>query len=211
MAENIVPAWWMSWIPLVRRVSHSTQYGALTRLDAEVQTITSLTNVQNSLFVPNLGRWVNRRPTYVLRPTASERQSLEEINKILEPARKAQAEAEQEALSKAETQETREARLRRTQSEATLATVATIDSQLSESRYAVLPHGASLDGWSKEDKAELNDHVRHMLHSRRSKFKRSMRGFGQYVRRRRSHPPISPCILLTHSQPWVSWSHCMPL
>ena len=31
---------------------------------------------------------------------------------------------------------------------------------------------------------ELNDHVRHMLHSRRSKFKRSMKGFGQYVRKR---------------------------
>jgi len=75
-------------------------------------------------------------------------------------------------------------RLQRTETSNTLATVATIDSQLSESRFAVLPHGASLEGWSKEDKKELNDHVRHMLHSRRSKFKRAMRGFGQYVRRR---------------------------
>jgi hypothetical protein len=48
----------------------------------------------------------------------------------------------------------------------------------------VLPDGTSLEGWSKEDKAEVNDHVRHMLHSKRSKFKRTMRGFGQYVRRR---------------------------
>lgn len=67
-----------------------------------------------------------------------------------------------------------------------MATLATIDSHLSDSRYAVLPHGTRLDGWSKEDKKELNDHVRHMLHSRRSKFKRSMRGFGQYVKRRES-------------------------
>jgi len=66
-----------------------------------------------------------------------------------------------------------------------MATVATIDSQLSDSRYAVLPQGASLEGWSKHDKAEVNDHVRHMLHSKRSKFKRTMRGFGQYVRRRK--------------------------
>jgi len=62
-----------------------------------------------------------------------------------------------------------------------------IDSVMTESRYAVLPHGASLDGWSKEDKQELNDHVRHMLHSRRSKFKQSMKGFGKYIRRRKSH------------------------
>lgn len=66
-----------------------------------------------------------------------------------------------------------------------MATLATIDSRMSDSRYAVLPHGTTLEGWSKEDQKELNDHVRHMLHSRRSKFKRSMRGFGQYVRRRK--------------------------
>lgn len=40
-----------------------------------------------------------------------------------------------------------------------------------------------LEGWSEEDKAELNDHVRHMMHSRRSKFKRSMKGFGKYMSR----------------------------
>ena len=56
---------------------------------------------------------------------------------------------------------------------------------MSESQYAVLPHGVSLAGWSQEDKDELNDHVRHLLHSRRAKFKRSMRGFGKYVRRRK--------------------------
>jgi hypothetical protein len=38
-----------------------------------------------------------------------------------------------------------------------------------------------LEGWSEEDLDELNDHVRHLLHSRREGFKRSMRGFGKYV------------------------------
>ena len=61
----------------------------------------------------------------------------------------------------------------------------TIKSTLSESRYAVLPHGVSLDDWTPGEKAELNDHVRHMLHSKREGFKRSMKGFGQYVRRRK--------------------------
>lgn len=56
-----------------------------------------------------------------------------------------------------------------------------ISSNLSDSRYAVLPHGLSLEGWTEEDKADLDDHVRHLLHSKREGFKRSMRGFKQYV------------------------------
>ncbi|EAT80451.2 hypothetical protein SNOG_12039 [Parastagonospora nodorum SN15] len=148
----------------------SDMVDVLDTIDPEVATLTSLTNVQNSLFIPNLP-FLNRRPTYNLRRRPSETESLNEINRVLGPLRDAQA--EEQAVP----------RLRRTESEGTMATVATIDSQLSDSRYAVLPQGASLEGWSKQDKAEVNDHVRHMLHSKRSKFKRTMRGFGQYVRR----------------------------
>lgn len=63
----------------------------------------------------------------------------------------------------------------------------TISSKISETEdhYAVLPHGISLKGWSAAEKEELNDHVRHLLHSRRAAFKRSLKGFGQYVRRRK--------------------------
>jgi hypothetical protein len=70
----------------------------------------------------------------------------------------------------------------------------TIASHLSdtEDHYAVLPHGLSLEGWSLAEKEELNDHVRHMLHSRRAAFKRGMKGFGQYVRRRKSIPAHQP-------------------
>lgn len=53
-----------------------------------------------------------------------------------------------------------------------------------EPRFAILPDGTNLAGWSHQDIEELNDHVRHMLHSRRSKFKRSMKGFGKYVSKR---------------------------
>lgn len=59
-----------------------------------------------------------------------------------------------------------------------------MSSVLAGPRYAVLPEGHELAGWTHEDFAELNDHVRHMLHSRRSKFKRAMKGFGQYIRKR---------------------------
>ncbi len=66
------------------------------------------------------------------------------------------------------------------------ATLQTISSTVNDRYYAVLPHGTRIHDWSEEEKLELNDHVRHMLHSRRSKFRRSMKGFGQYVRRRES-------------------------
>jgi hypothetical protein len=56
-----------------------------------------------------------------------------------------------------------------------------LTSQLSDSHYAVLPPGVDLEGWSQEEIDELNDHVRHLLHSRREGFKRSMRGFRKYV------------------------------
>ncbi|KAF9731631.1 hypothetical protein PMIN01_10648 [Paraphaeosphaeria minitans] len=148
----------------------SNMVDVLDTLDPEVQTLTSLTNIQNSLFIPNLGRFVNRRPTYVMSRAPSERQSLEDINRTLAPVQDAQ-------------QGSGAPTLQRTQTEGTMATLATIDSNLSDSRYAVLPHGTTLEGWSQEDKKELNDHVRHMLHSKRSRFKRSMRGFGQYVKR----------------------------
>lgn len=59
----------------------------------------------------------------------------------------------------------------------------TITSRLSDSHYAALPHGRRLEGWSAAEKWELDDRVRHMMHSRRSRFKRQMKGFGQYVRR----------------------------
>ncbi|USP73275.1 hypothetical protein yc1106_00549 [Curvularia clavata] len=154
----------------------STHYSSgmvdvLDTLDPEVATLTSLTNMQNSLFVPNLP-FLNRRPTYNLRRRKSETESLEEINRILQPALAAQAQEQQAAPA-----------LQRSPTQTTATTVMTIDSQLTDSRYAVLPDNTDLSGWSVADKKEVNDHVRHMLHSRRSKLKRSLKGFGHYVRR----------------------------
>lgn len=164
--------------------------------------MTTLTNVQNSLFIPDLGRFLNRRPTYSLtrRPTnipeAEAPQDLTSPARI--PPRTPEVQAPQEKrerqedlsleatryltaeekseLEHAETDTSNRFKARRTHS---LASV------MSDTQFAVLPHGVSLAGWSQEDKDELNDHVRHLLHSRRAKFKRSMRGFGKYVRRRK--------------------------
>lgn len=58
-----------------------------------------------------------------------------------------------------------------------------VPSTMTERFYAVRPHNATLDNWTEEEIAELNDHVRHMLHSRRNKMKRRFKAFGQYMRR----------------------------
>lgn len=165
--------------------------------------MTTLTNVQNSLFIPDLGRLLNRRPTYELtrrptnipdaepphvltkRPTRTptkipeaqppDKREKRQEDLSLEATRYLTAEEKSE-LEHPDSQTSTRFKARRTHS---LASV------MSESQYAVLPHGVSLAGWSQEDKDELNDHVRHLLHSRRAKFKRSMRGFGKYVRRRK--------------------------
>ncbi|KAI7789101.1 integral membrane protein [Diaporthe eres] len=129
-------------------------------LDPEVSTLTSITNVQNSLFIPSLGRWVNRRPTY-------------DVSGMRGPAggRSREELSQQQTAAVQEDQRSESGR------------AYSISSNLDDTHYAVLPHGESLEGWSQEEVEMLNDHVRHMLHSRRSKFKRGLKGFGRYVSR----------------------------
>lgn len=140
--------------------------------DPEVGTLTTLTNVQNSLFVPDIpyiGNWLNRRPTYTLTQRPAD---LEEGGSSVDDDEEKRDESIRPGV-------------RRT---FTGGTLNTITSKVDDRYYAVLPHGVSLPGWTEEEKLELNDHVRHMLHSRRSKFKRSMKGFGQYVKKRKFNP-----------------------
>ncbi|RBR22703.1 hypothetical protein FVER53590_03251 [Fusarium verticillioides] len=147
-------------------------------IDPEVQTLSTLTNVQNSLFVPDLGKWVNRRPTYALSrhdPQADWARGAVEQERRREAALEAQETATIPPIAEAEAEEEDQPRLPQRSN--------TITSRLTDSHYAALPHGTNLDGWTPEEKAELDDHVRHMLHSRRARFKRRMKGFGQYVRR----------------------------
>lgn len=139
--------------------------------DPEVSTLSTLTNLQNSLFVPDLGSFLNRRPMYTLTPTPTLQLPTMSVQPPLQRTDEEKGERhEEEDMDEAD--------------RPGLAHTSTIDSTLSESRFAVLPHGQNLEGWTAGEKDELNNHVRHMLHSKRSKFKRSMRGFGQYIKRR---------------------------
>ncbi|KIV92745.1 hypothetical protein PV10_04016 [Exophiala mesophila] len=157
-------------------------------LDPEVSTLTTLTNVQNSLFVPDLGRWLNRRPTYELssrRSTVSRRPEPgipEKDSFGMSPIQSEPTHTpaeEQEPLGTTPSIQRTWSWQRKPQIERTHS----ISSVVSDSHYAVLPHGVSLEGWSDEDKEALDDHVRHMLHSKRSKFKQRMVAFGKYVRK----------------------------
>lgn len=145
-------------------------------LDPEVSALSTLTNVQNSLFVPDLFGFVNREPTYTLhptQPTEEEGATTDTSEPLPEPPKIQEPVSDQ------------------------LQHIFSISSVLDESdtRFAVLPDESNLEGWTKADVEELNDHVRHMLHSRRSKFKRAMKGFGQYVSKR----TLSPLVL------WNAW------
>lgn len=146
-------------------------------IDPEVSALSTLTNVQNSLFVPDLFGFVNREPTYTLSPPRADPVSEEEGTTT---------DASEQLHDPTKVKEGRPsiARARDTSISAVL--------DEGNTRFAVLPEQSNLEGWTKEDIEELNDHVRHMLHSRRSKFKRGMKGFGQYVSKRMSliHVPI---------------------
>ncbi|KAH6613226.1 hypothetical protein F5144DRAFT_587057 [Chaetomium tenue] len=129
-------------------------------VDPEVATLSSITNIQNSLFIPSLGKWVNRRPTYDL-------SQVPRIPGAFPPSKEDVAAAE----SAGEGRPPEGARS------------PSLSSVLSDTQYAILPNDASLEGWPEEDIKALNDYVRHMLHSRRSKIKQRLKGFGKYARR----------------------------
>lgn len=144
-------------------------------IDPEISALTTLNNVQNSLFLPNLPWLYNRQPTYDLGQTTSD-SSDEEMGTAAGARREDQL---PQMTQQGEVEMAARGGLSRTN---------TIDSILSTMdegpghHYAVLPHGASLTGWTDEEKAALDDHVRHQLHSKRAGFKRTMKGFGRYVR-----------------------------
>ncbi|RYP08393.1 hypothetical protein DL764_001962 [Monosporascus ibericus] len=136
-------------------------------VDPEVATLSSITNIQNSLFVPSLGRFVNRQPTYTLSQIPHVPGAFPPSQEDVTISRPVSAGGEDEQDTLGDDR----------------PPIERIPSVMTERFYAVRPHNASLEDWTEEEIAELNDHVRHMLHSRRSKIKRRFKAFGQYVRK----------------------------
>lgn len=139
-------------------------------VDPEVSTLTSITNLQNSLFLPNLGRFVNRRPTYDLSWAGPDKRQSTASGAYHEALDNINEDSGQPAEGTSE---------RRPSAGRTYSITSNVDS----THYAALPHGTTLEGWSPEDVERLEDHVRHMLHSRRSKIARTWKGFIRYASR----------------------------
>lgn len=140
-------------------------------VDPEVSTLTSITNLQNSLFLPNLGRFLNRRPTYDLSWAPQDRRQSVATT------------AGHESLADINEDPVREGEEASADPRPSAARAYSITSNVDSTHYAALPHGVTLEGWSPEDVERLDDHVRHMLHSRRSKITRGFKGFLRYVSR----------------------------
>lgn len=170
-------------------------------IDPEVQTLNTLTNVQNSLFVPNLGRWLNRNPTYTLTrgPSRIDEVSSAEATPTVTTEPKVPATPGQEAGEPSYDEQAPVQRTWSWQRQPRVERSHSITSVMTDSHYAVLPHGVQLEDWSEEDKEALDDHVRHMLHSKRSKFKQRMRAFGKYVSKRKSVVRDKQLMLMTFS------------
>lgn len=58
---------------------------------------------------------------------------------------------------------------------------------IARGKYLILPEGlVDWDKWSPDEREELDDYVRHLLHSRKWKLRRTWRGFKQYFMTRKS-------------------------
>ncbi|KAI5299058.1 hypothetical protein KEM56_003552, partial [Ascosphaera pollenicola] len=155
----------------------------------EVSTLTTLTNVQNSLFVPNLGSFLNRRPTYIISRSSSSTDEEQGLNPLARAV--ARGEGESRSLDEAQTwpadrrqseeEEEEEEEEAETERTSTHTSEEPLRLHRTRTEYMILPDGVNVDGWTEAEKAQLNDHVRHMLHSKRSAFRRGLKGFVKYV------------------------------
>lgn len=171
-------------------------------LDPEVATISTLSNVQNSLFVPNFGSYFPSRRTTV------------DLSRNTIAAQVENAGARARAESRASQRPTSPQPPTPGIDDATIQTVAdqgqsigrrssafslsgsapsrrisvlshetqaSVQSQETlRGEYAVLPDDLDWSDWTEEEKAELDDYVRHLLHSRKERLKRSWKGFLKY-------------------------------
>ncbi|KZP31360.1 hypothetical protein FIBSPDRAFT_945372 [Athelia psychrophila] len=151
-------------------------------IDPEVSTLSTLGDLQNSLFVPNLGRFVNRtRYLQLAKPDHAECDIEEELEHAAGPRAKrpfyktlfARKEAQKPAV-------------RRPVSEPGTADAHPEEGEgepVARGAHFVLPDGlVDWDQWTPAERAELDDYVRHLLHSRKWKLRRAWRGFRQYFK-----------------------------
>ncbi|KAF7985373.1 hypothetical protein HWV62_6613 [Athelia sp. TMB] len=156
-------------------------------IDPEVSTLSTLGDLQNSLFVPNLGRFVNRtRYLQLSKPDHSKCDMDAELDEAASPAGGGQPFYKRFFKLKGKKHE------HKPESQpAQDGTVETAnphpeeddDEPVARGEFLVLPDGlVDWDQWTPAEREELDDYVRHLLHSRKWKLRRTWRGFRQYFK-----------------------------
>ncbi|VDB91370.1 unnamed protein product [Peniophora sp. CBMAI 1063] len=188
-------------------------------LDPEVATVSTLSNVQNSLFVPDLRGLVNRAPLINLSSRSAPLASRASRSGCDECKNHATAEGRHPSVPSGPTnagttsdqarvptidevpdaeaaaieaiaEEQRGRRQRSTSTPPSLDSSLDLETestagltQKAKGQYAILPAGLDWEDWSPQERAELDDYVRHLMHSRKERFRRRARGFWQFFRR----------------------------
>ena len=179
-------------------------------IDPEVQVLNTLGDLQNSLFIPSgFGLFDRTRKVQLTKPPCSvpeeaEQEAVKEEEQqpkkkssmagLLSRKQPTQTEADLEAQkARAEEKELPRPPPPPTKIEASgmvrepstpVDTEETVvaDQEVVKGKYFVLPSTlVDMSDWSEQEKADLDDYVRHLLHSKKEIFRRKMRGFKKYV------------------------------
>lgn len=167
-------------------------------ISPEVSALSTLNDLQNSLFVPDLGRFVDRDRYKRLTDKHGRGIPFDEDDDQRDPESQKQNGILSRFLHHKPTPSHRAQKATdlSTPTPARPGTVAEPDpdfdptsdgaSIVGRGEHMLMPSGLvdDWDQWSDEDKRELDDYVRHMLHSKKWRLRRSLRGFRRYVRTR---------------------------
>lgn len=151
-------------------------------------TLTTLSDVQNSLFVPDLGRWVDRsRYLRLTRPTRVESDAASITGTLGSTRPRASSRAKTPSIAPSSGTIAEEPSPEEEAEE--IAAEDSTDHIVARGKYMVLPEGlVDWEHWEEKDREELDDYVRHLLHSKKWKAKRTWRGFKQYFKTRMPSP-----------------------
>ncbi|KAL8278272.1 hypothetical protein RQP46_009304 [Phenoliferia psychrophenolica] len=173
---------------IYRRARAATVIDLLDVIDPEVGTLTTLSDVQNSLFVPDLGRWVDR--TRYLRLTKPPSTEVLADGSPSSSSSSTPPPLPGSPLKAPATIPEEEGRSPEDDAELAIAHEAHDGPDCPEcphiiarGKYLVMPEGlVDWEHWDDKDKEELDDYVRHLLHSKKWKARRTWQGFKQYFK-----------------------------
>lgn len=163
-------------------------------LDPEVQALNTLGDIQNTWFIPNTGLFDRTRKIQLTKPPSVPDTAIPsrvnntyadvdaELSAIAEkdeskslppvPAPPSPAEVDGQVKGPAQPVDTSVEKL--------------AEHRVVRGEYFVLSSKiVDMSDWTEQEQADLDDYVRHLMHSRKEKLRRNRRAFGKYVRTRK--------------------------